>query len=123
MENFWIRFNNARIDCACLEEERTALKRENLMLQGKLKEYLSNVTLNNGGLNSAIDRLRPSSMKVEKIVHIDLATNSQTVVKNGNEKAHRRRPVTCIEGNLSVAVRSHKIAQEKARVPCIFPRA
>lgn len=123
MENFWIRYNNARIDCACLEEERAALKRENAILQQKLKEYLSNVCLNNGGFHSETERLRPSSMKVEKIVHIDLATNNQTVIKSEKSKVSRRRPVTSIEANLSVAVRSQKLIQERTRTPCIFPIA
>lgn len=123
VENFWTRYNNARIDCASLEEERTALKRENIILQQKLKEYLSNICLNNGGFQSESERLRPTSMKVEKIVHIDLATNSQTIIKSGNKKLPRRRPVTSIEANLSVAVRSQKLIQERIRAPCIFPIA
>lgn len=123
LENFWIRYNNTRIDCVSLEEERTALKRENIILQQKLKEYLSNICLNNGGFQSESERLRPTSMKVEKIVHIDLATNIQTIVKSESKKVPRRRPVTSIEANLSVAVRSQKLIQERVRSQCIFPIA
>lgn len=121
MENFWIRYNNARIDCECLDDERAALKRENTILQQKLKEYLSYVSLNNGGFHSETERLRPSSMKVEKIVHIDLVTNSQIVTKNEKSKVPRIRPVTSIEANLSVAVRSHKLVQDRSRTSCVFP--
>lgn len=125
MDNFWIRYNNVRIDCASLEEERSVLKHENQLLKAKLKQYLSSVCLNGGGFQSDAERLRPSSMKVEKIVHIDLATNSQTIYKKDKMQSGnlRRRPVTSIEANLSVAVRSEKLLQAKTRTPCIFPSA
>lgn len=112
-EYFWIRFNNAQIDCACLEEERIELRKENARLKDKLRDYLTNVALSNGRIGSTKERLRPSSMKIEKVVHIDLTTS-------GNAKPRRRRPVTCIEGNLSVAVRSQKLIQNKTKMSSFF---
>lgn len=113
-EYFWIRFNNAEIDCACLEEERAELRKENARLTDKLRDYLTNVALSNGRIGSTKERLRPSSMKIEKVVHIDL-------MPSANGKPRRRRPVTCIEGNLSVAVRSQKLVQNKPKIPSFFP--
>lgn len=112
-EYFWIRFNNAQIDCACLEEERIELRKDNARLKDKLREYLTNVALSNGRIGSTKERLRPSSMKIEKVVHIDLTSAA-------NGKPRRRRPVTCIEGNLSVAVRSQKLIQNKPKMPPFF---
>lgn len=112
MDNFWIRYNNARIDCVCLEKERVDLKKENTLLKEKLREYLTNMTISNGRIGSTKEKLRPSSMKVEKVVHIDLCSTGA--------KAFRRRPVTCIEGNLSVAVRSHKLVDGKFKTPDIY---
>lgn len=109
-EYFWIRFNNAEVDCACLEEERIELRKENARLKDKLREYLTNVALSNGSIGSTKERLRPSSMKIEKVVHIDLTPSA-------NGKPKRRRPVTCIEANLSVAVRSQKLIQTKSKMP------
>lgn len=113
-EYFWIRFNNAEIDCACLEEERAELRKENARLTDKLRDYLTNVALSNGRIGSTKERLRPSSMKIEKVIHIDL-------MPSANARPRRRRPVTCIEGNLSVAVRSQKLAQNKPKIPSFFP--
>lgn len=44
---------------------------------------------------------RPSSMKVERIEHITITTKNELIKKSKKD----RRPVTCIEGNLSNAVR------------------
>lgn len=112
LENFWIRYNNARIDCACLSEEKMALKEENRELKEKLKAYLTTVTIADGSGGNARDKLRPSSMKVEKVAQIE--------VNNGNgfrgSNKDRRRPVTCVqEGNLSVAVRSKNLTLGKFR--------
>lgn len=109
-EYFWIRFNNAQIDCACLEEERVDLRKENARLKDKLREYLTNIALSNGRIGSKKERIRPSSMKIEKLVHIDLTSSV-------NAKPRRRRPVTCVEGNLSVAVRSQRLNQNRAERP------
>lgn len=112
MENFWIRFNNARIDYACLNEEKQALKRENEELKMKLKVYLTNVTIAGGSGGNARDRLRPTSMKIERIPNFDLPRLP--------DKTERRRPVTCIEGNLSVAVRSQMLIKGKFKMPQIY---
>lgn len=114
LENFWLRYNNARIDCACLSEEKLALKEENRELKEKLKAYLTTVTIANGGGGNAKDKLRPSSMKVERVGHIE-ASNGLA----GRGLKDRRRPVTCFsvvqEGNLSVAVRSKTLSSGKFR--------
>ncbi|XP_059619803.1 dynein regulatory complex subunit 2 [Phlebotomus argentipes] len=114
MENFWIRFNRARLDCAYLQEERVTLQQSNRALRHQLREYLVAVTMKSTRCGDAhlLER-RPRSMKVEKVVHIELP----------RRKVHPklRRPVTCIEGNLSVAVRSQQLAQSKFRAAQIFP--
>lgn len=111
-EYFWIRYNNAQIDCACLEEERIELRKENARFREKLRDYLTNITLSNGRIGSTKEHLRPKSVKIEKTVHIDLTSSTA--------KPRRRRPVTCIEANLSVAVRSHKLIANKPKIP-FFP--
>lgn len=98
LENFWSKYNKAKIDIACLKEEKFNLREENSKLKEKLKEYLITVNMNSSSNDDYDKKLRPSSMKVEKVVHIDL--------KSDAIKASKRRPVTCIEGNLSNAVRS-----------------
>lgn len=117
-EHFWIRYNNAQIDCACLEKERAELRKQNALLKEKLKEYLTDISITNGRVGSTNERLRPSSMKVEKVVQIDLKTHPLLFV-NAN-RGIRRRPVTCIEGNLSVAVRSQTLNVEKSKAPDVF---
>jgi hypothetical protein len=49
---------------------------------------------------------RPSSMKVERIEHIAITTKHELVKKSKQD----RRPVTCIEGNLSNAVRHMRLS-------------
>ncbi|XP_055619278.1 dynein regulatory complex subunit 2 [Toxorhynchites rutilus septentrionalis] len=108
-ENFWMRFNKARIDCACLQEEKQQLLEENERLKSQLKDYLITVNINNGGSlesNETLLAKRPSSMKVEKVVHIELKQKAIRFTKNG-----QRRPVTCIEGNLSNAIRNEKLLE------------
>lgn len=115
-ENFWIRFNTARIDTATLDEERATLKEENKNLKNKLKDYLTNMTVATGaGVEVTDGRFvqRPSSMKIEKVIHIDLTKSTEV-------KHIKRRPVTCIEGNLSVAIRSQKLVQNKGRFPAFI---
>lgn len=107
MENFWIRFKNVEIDCACLEEERNVLKTENEILKQKLKQYLQDVAVANGRIGSTKeDRLRPHSVKIERKICIASAPTPLTKYT---------RPVTGIEGNLSVAVRSKSLVQSKTR--------
>lgn len=102
MENFWIRFKNVEIDCACLEEERACLKTENQLLKQKLKQYLQDVAVANGRIGSTKeDRLRPQSVKIERTICVASAPTPLT--------KQRPRPVTGIEGNLSVAVRSKSL--------------
>lgn len=115
LDQFWIRFNNAQIDCACLGEEKAALLMENRDLKDKLKIYLTNVTIAEGSGGNAREKLRPSSMKVEKIGYIDF--------NNGEKLASlrvRRRPVTCIEANLCNAVRSRSLVSNKLKLPNYF---
>lgn len=103
MENFWLRFKNVEIDCACLEEERQGLRNENDQLKQKLKQYLQDVSMSNGRIGSIKERLRPQSMKIERrdcIASVPAAVSKQP------------RPVTGIEGNLSVAVRSKSLVQK-----------
>lgn len=111
-ENFWIRYNTARLDCASLEEERISLRDENILLKRRLKEYLTNVNVANGGGGVEITQgcfaQRPSSMKIEKVIHIDLTKSTEI-------KRSKPRPVTCIEGNLSVAVRSRSLVDSRNR--------
>lgn len=107
MENFWIRFKNVEIDCACLEEERQTLKNENIMLKEKLRQYLQDISVTNGRIGSTKERLRPQSVKIEKPICIASAPLPIT-------KQHRR-PVTGVEGNLSVAVRSKSLVQARIK--------
>lgn len=109
MENFWIRFKNVEIDCACLEEERACLKTENQLLKQKLKQYLQDISVANGRIGSMKeeDRLRPHSVKIERTICV--ASAPTPITKS------RPRPVTGIEGNLSVAVRSKSLVQPKVR--------
>lgn len=96
-EMFWMRYNSVRVDSIRLEEERIELRRENAKLKAQLREYLTDLTVSNGRVTSTSERLRPHSMKVEK------------VPRSASQTRARRRPVTSIEGNLSVAVRSQRI--------------
>lgn len=120
LENFWVRYNNARIDCACLSEEKAALKEENRELKERLKAYLTTVTIADGSGGNSRDKLRPSSMKIERVAYVDVNGNG---VRGLNRD--RRRPVTCFnvvqEGNLSVAVRSRNLTLGKfRREPAIY---
>lgn len=112
MENFWIRYKNVEIDCACLEEERQVLRNENEMLKEKLKRYLEDVSVVNGRVGSSKERLRPQSMKIERTLCVMSAPNP---IAN-----HQRRPVTGVEGNLSVAVRSKSLVQSKPKTPNVY---
>ncbi|XP_058830498.1 dynein regulatory complex subunit 2 isoform X2 [Topomyia yanbarensis] len=112
-ENFWMRYNKARIDCACLQEEKQQLQEENERLKNQLKEYLITVNINNGGSlesNETLLAKRPSSMKVEKVMHIDLKNKAVRYNKSG-----QRRPVTCIEGNLSNAIRNDRLLEIRSK--------
>lgn len=112
MENFWIRLKNVEIDCACLDEERQVLKNENDLLKEKLKQYVEEISVGNGRVGSSKERLRPQSMKIEKPIC--------SAASAPNPISRQRRPVTGIEGNLSVAVRSKSLIQTKVKTPDIF---
>lgn len=111
MENFWIRFKNVEIDCFCLEEERLVLRNENDMLKEKLKRYLQDISIANGRVGSTKERLRPQSMKIERPTCVASAPTPLT---------KQQRPVTGVEGNLSVAVRSKSLLQPKVKTPNVY---
>lgn len=107
-EVFWMRYNSVRVDSLRLEEERIELRRENAKLKAQLREYLSDLNVSNGRVTSASERLRPHSMKVEK------------VTRSASQNRAMRRPVTSIEGNLSVAVRSRRIVSSQGKASNIY---
>ncbi|XP_049298255.1 dynein regulatory complex subunit 2 [Anopheles funestus] len=127
-ESFWMRFNKARIDVACLREEKQQLIDRNEQLKTHLKDYLITVNMNSGGpVESHVDLLtkRPTSMKIEKLVRID----EQVLVQEGTRKTVRfraggqqivQRPVTCIEGNLSNAIRNERLLGVRAKSSDIY---
>lgn len=103
-----MRFNRTRIDCVCLREEKLSIQRQNKELKSKLKNYLVTVNMTCGHpIHHLDDKLanRPKSMKVERIEHIAISAKNELIKKTKIE----RRPVTCIEGNLSNAVRQLRI--------------
>uniref|UniRef100_A0A182MYN6 Dynein regulatory complex subunit 2 n=1 Tax=Anopheles dirus TaxID=7168 RepID=A0A182MYN6_9DIPT len=123
-ESFWMRFNKARIDVACLREEKQQLLDQNEQLKAHLKDYLITVNMNSGGpVESHEDLLtkRPASMRIEKLVRID----EQVIVKESTRKmvrfhGHQHRPVTCIEGNLSNAIRNERLLGVRAKSSVIY---
>lgn len=119
LENFWIRFNNARLDCACLAEEKAVLKEENRDLKEKLKVYLTNVTIADGSGGNAREKLRPNSMRVERVGHIEFGQGSSELIKNKLLR-QKRRPVTCIEANLCNAIRSRNLVSGRFKMPDVY---
>lgn len=109
-EHFWTRFKNVEVDCTCLEKERRVLRKENEAMKEKLKQYIQEVAITNGRIGSTKERLRPKSMKIN--TDYDAADTSK---KNIDMK----RPVTGVEGNLSVAVRSKNLLLPKVQTPQI----
>lgn len=113
MEYFWMRLNRAQVDKLCLLEEKRSLIKENDFLKNKLRQHLAKVAVADGvpdgGCNNRI--LRPHSMKVEKVMHIKL---------NELETGKTKRPVTCVEGNMCVAVRSRSLVTTKAKISEIY---
>lgn len=121
MEQFWMRYNNASLDCAILADEKSALKAENRLLKNQLKLYLTTVTIAEGSGGSAEASIRPSSMRVERCV----TAKSLGAIRLGphhsqQQTVRRQRPVTCIEGNLSQAVRSRSLVESKVRMPDVY---
>lgn len=98
LDNFWLLYNRTRIDCICLNEEKHSLQKQNKELKLKLKIYLVTVNMTSGQPKDDKLLSRPSSMKVEKIVHIELKSDAL-------KKSKLCRPVTCVEGNLSNVIR------------------
>lgn len=103
LDGFWIRLNRSRIDCLCLKEEKSSLMKANRNLRMKLKKYLITVNMTNGvsdkGAKSCLLN-RPSSLKIKKIERVEILKNHQ------NQKLSSKflvRPVTCIEGHLSLS--------------------
>lgn len=105
---FWMRFNRTRIDCVCLREEKATIQKQNKELKNKLKNYLVTVNMCGGNPVHHLDDKfanRPKSMRIERIEHIAISAKNELIKKSKIE----RRPVTCIEGNLTNAVRQMKI--------------
>lgn len=111
LDLFWMRFNRTRIDCVCLKEEKISLQKQNKELKIKLKHYLVTVNMTNGQPAQKNERFanRPSSMKIERVEHIAITAKNQLIKKS------KVRPVTCIEGNLSNAVRHMRITNSLPR--------
>lgn len=121
MEHFWVRFNSANIDCVCLADEKAALKLQNRRLKDQLKRYLTNVTLVEGSGGTADAKLRPNSMLVVRCGTAATARDDCGGGGSGSGVQQRpRRPVTCIEANLSQAVRSRSLVTPKVRMPDVF---
>lgn len=109
---FWERFNKVRLDCACLAEEKAQLLQERVQLKIKLKTYLVEMSMDNSTGNTQLrmgDQQRPKSMTVHKVPYGG-QEHPRTVSSHTEHKY--RRPITAIEGNLSVAVRSRKLADK-----------
>lgn len=108
LEIFWMRLQKSKIDCVCLKTEKALLLKENEDLKKKLKHYLvtANMMTNTYTTQkSEMFTIRPSSMKIEKVEHIAISEKSQLIKKSKLDK----RPFTCIEGNLSNAVRHLRV--------------
>lgn len=121
MENFWVRYNRARLDCACLLEEKSNLEAQNKALKVKLRQYLVQMQMNSSvGAKQRAANIgdRPKSMKIEKMEHIDLTQQRRQLT---TKEKLRQRPATCIEGNLSNAIRSHRIVQRPFIPADIYP--
>lgn len=106
---FWDRYNKVRLDCACLAEERSGLMAENNQLKIRLRKYLVDVSMQSSSGNNEL-RLghRPKSMTIQK-VQCRSANDNRASILPSSKLMHRTRPVTCIEGNLSVAIRSKRM--------------
>lgn len=118
LDIFWMRYNRTRIDCVCLKEEKSGLQKENKELTNKLKSYLVAVNMTSGHPvhNTYNHRYsnRPSSVKIERIEHITISSKNEILKRTKFEK----RPVTCIEGNLSNAVRHIRISTMLQTTDC-----
>lgn len=110
MEHFWTRYNKVRLDCVCLLAEKSNLVEENARLKSRLKHYLVDMAVVRTNYSAEHGNRRPKSMTIEKVECIDLTEMRKSGVQTDH---HRIRPITCTEGNLSVAIRSRKILEHK----------
>lgn len=120
MENFWKRVNNVKIDVVCLTQRKKCLEKENERLKAELEERLINLNISNGINNHINDYLakRPSSMRVERVEHIDLNARKQCQSADVAVGRHRNlRPFSCItEANFTNAVRSKQLTKGKPKL-------
>lgn len=117
LDMFWMRLNRTRIDCVCRQEEKASLKTANRELKMKLKHYLVTVNMTNGQPDQKNERFtnRPSSMKIERVEHLEISAKNQLIKKSKQE----RRPATSfIESTLSNAVRQLRIENMTRGAPC-----
>lgn len=52
LERFWIKHNKVMLDCAAIAQEHHHLKQENQQLQGILKQYLDDISVNDNVMKS-----------------------------------------------------------------------
>lgn len=113
MDHFWEKYNRVRLDCACLMEEKSFLQSENNRLKIRMKRYLLDLTMmgNPTSSGSRTQQLgqRPKSMTIEKVECIELSRQPTSKPSKRIQSSTSYRPVTCIEGNLSVAIRSQRL--------------
>ncbi|XP_052861859.1 dynein regulatory complex subunit 2 [Anopheles cruzii] len=126
-ENFWMRFNKARIDVACLREEKQQLAERNEQLKAHLKDYLIAVNVNSGGPVESYEgdllTRRPASMTIEKMMQGDTEAGGHQKAVRFRPNGQRRRPVTCVEANLSNAIRNDRLLRVRAKSSDIYSLA
>lgn len=115
LDTLWVQLNNAKVDIECLTKDRKQLMKQESELKLQIKKYLSSYILQNGGSDElGRNHLRPTSTKIENIIRIDLNLTGLTKESVGENK-RKSRPITSIEGNMSVAVRSKQLLKVKRR--------
>uniref|UniRef100_A0A182FW64 Dynein regulatory complex protein 1/2 N-terminal domain-containing protein n=2 Tax=Anopheles albimanus TaxID=7167 RepID=A0A182FW64_ANOAL len=140
-ENFWMRFNKARIDVACLREEKQQLIDRNEQLKAYLKDYLITVNVNSGGpvesYKGDLLTRRPTSMRIAKLGQSNddddgdagddgdgeskrTSGRRSKAVRFRSTTTLRSRPVTCIEANLSNAIRNDRLLGVRAKSSTIY---
>ncbi|XP_049776134.1 dynein regulatory complex subunit 2 [Schistocerca cancellata] len=99
LENFWRKYNNVFLESAALKLHHEALTIENQQLKTTLRHYLSVMSRGNDPENVKIRLMgaRPSTTRAIR-KHI-------TLMKGYDKISSKRRPVTCIEANGSIAVK------------------
>lgn len=106
--SFWTRLNSAQLDCNDLERQKAELQHENVALRDELRKYLAEVAVKNGKIGSNHEKLRPKSVKIDRIPSFDTSVE------------RHRRPATSVEGNMSVAIRSQTLLSNKNKTLNIF---